>query len=139
MAAPAPAATSAAGAPSVMARVGTDLGRSTAGLALRALWFDHAAELVDLVTSRRRVTLAWHRDAGPALVQSLYRMAADPTATMPATIKGEPPLVHLGRIHAVLRANASPGLRTALDDALAALPDPATRSYDQLLTALAAR
>jgi hypothetical protein len=124
---------------SVMGRVGADLGTSTAGLALRALWFEHAAELVDLVTTRRRVTLAWHRDGGPALVQSLYRMAADPTATMPATINGEPPMARITRIHAVLRAHASPGLRGALDLALASLPDPAAHSYDQLLAALAAR
>jgi hypothetical protein len=122
-----------------MARVGADLGTSTAGLALRTLWFEHATELVDLVTTRRRVTLAWHRDGGPALVQSLYRMAVDPVATMPATINGEPPMARITRIHAVLRANASPELRGALDLALASLPDPATRSYDQLLAALAAR
>ena len=137
--APVITAVDAPGGTSVMARVGADLGTSTAGVALRALWFDHAAELVDLVTSRRRVTLSWHRDGGPALVQSLYRMAADPTATMPATINGEPPLAQITRIHAVLRANASPELREALDDALASLPDPATHSYDQLLAALAAR
>lgn len=127
------------GATSVMARVGSDLGTSTAGIALRTLWFEHSAELVELVTTRRRVTLGWHRDGGPALVQSLYRMAADPTATMPLTINGEPPMARITRIHAVLRANASPGLRQALDQALGALPDPATRSYDQLLAALAAR
>ena len=57
----------------------------------------------------------------------------------PATINGEPPLARITRIHAVLRANASPELRDALDAALASLPDPATRSYDQLLAALAAR
>lgn len=136
------AGTTAVGAPgatAVMARVGADLGTSAAGQALRALWFDHAAELVDLVTTRRRVTLAWHRDGGPALVQCLYRMAADPAASMPASINGESPLTRLTRIHAVLRANASPELRQALDLALASLPDPATRSYDQLLAALAAR
>jgi hypothetical protein len=132
-------AVAAPGATAVMSRVGADLGTSTAGLALRALWFDHSAELVDLVTTRRRVTLAWHRDGGPALVQCLYRMAADATATMPATINGEPPMARIMRIHAVLRANASPELRDALDLALAALPDPATHSYDQLLAALAAR
>lgn len=132
-------AVGALGATAVMARVGADLGTSTAGLALRTLWFEHAAELVDLVTTRRRVTLAWHRDGGPALVQSLYRMAADPAATMPATINGEPPMARITRIHAVLRAHASPELRGALDLALASLPDPAAHSYDQLLAALAAR
>jgi hypothetical protein len=136
---PGTAPAGAPGATALMARVGADLGASTAGLALRALWFDHAAELVDLVTTRRRVTLAWHRDGGPALVQTLYRMAADPTATMPATINGESPMVRITRIHAVLRANASPELRQALDLALASSPDPAAHSYGQILAALAAR
>jgi len=137
---PALALTAAAEAASpVMARVGTDLTASAAGLSLRALWLDHHAELLDLINTRRRVTLAWHRGGGPALLQSFLRMAADPARTMPATIAGEAPMERIARIHAVLRANASPGLRLALDRALAGLPDPATRTYDQFLAELAAR
>jgi hypothetical protein len=119
-------------------RVGDDLGASPAGRALRALWTEHGTELLELVNTRRRVTLAWHRDGGPALTQSLIRAATDPGARIPVTTAGRPPMERLARIHAVLRANASPGLRSALDDALTGLPDPAGLTYDQFLTALAA-
>jgi hypothetical protein len=66
-------------------------------------------------------------------------MAADPALAMPATINGEPPMRRIATLHAVLHANASPGLRHALDRALAAVPDPATLTYDQLLAAIATR
>jgi hypothetical protein len=122
-----------------MTRVGHDLGASSAGRALRALWTDHGGELLDLINTRRRVTLAWHRNRGPALTQSFLRVTTDPGARIPAAMAGEPPMDHVARIHAVLHANASPELRQALDEALVALPDPAGRTYDQFLAALADR
>jgi hypothetical protein len=122
-----------------LARVGTDLNTSTAGRNLRSLWLDHHEEILELVNHRRRVTIAWHRGGGPAMMQTLIRMAADPTLAMPATVNGEPPMRRIEHIHAVFHANASPELRRALDRALAALPDPATLTYDQVLAALAAR
>jgi hypothetical protein len=120
-------------------RLGADLNTSAAGRQVRALWLDHHEEILELVNHRRRVTIAWHRGGGPALMQTFIRMAADPTLAMPATVNGEPPMRRIERIHAVLHANASPGLRGALDQALAALPDPAALTYDQVLAALAAR
>ena len=122
-----------------LARVDVDLAASEAGRRLRALWADHHAELLDLVEHRRRVTLAWQRGGGPVILHTLLRMAADPALAMPATINGEPPMRRIATLHAVLHANASPGLRHALDRALAAVPDPATLTYDQLLAAIATR
>ncbi|HKE97910.1 MAG TPA: hypothetical protein VKG45_03120 [Actinomycetes bacterium] len=143
VAAPTALAPALAGAPGpatpALDRVGADLAASAAGRDLRALWVDHHQELLELVNHRRRVTVAWHRGGGPALLQTLVRMAADPALAMPATVAGEPPLRRVERIHAVLHANASPALRRALDRALAALPDPAALTYDQVLAALAAR
>jgi hypothetical protein len=112
-----------------LARLGTDLGASAGGHELRSLWLDHHAELLDLVSYRRRVTIAWHRGGGPALLHTMIRMAADPELTMPVTVNGEPPMRRLEQIHAVLHANASPALRGALDRALAALPDPARHRW----------
>ena len=122
-----------------MERFGKDLNASTGGRQLRSLWLDHHEEILDLVNHRRRVTIAWHRGGGPALMHTLIRMAADPTIAMPARIGGDPPMRRLEHIHAAFHANASPELRRALDEALAALPDPATLTYDQVLAALAAR
>jgi hypothetical protein len=122
-----------------LGRVGTDLNASAAGRTLRSLWFDHHDEILELVNHRRRVTIAWHRDGGPAMMQRLIRMAADPALTMPATVNGEPPMRRIEHLHAVFHANASPELRHALDQALAAIPDPAALTYDQVLAAFAAR
>lgn len=122
-----------------LTRFGTDLTGTAGGRDLRALWLDHHQELLDLVDRRRRVTIAWHRGGGPALLQTLIRMSADPALAMPATVNGEPPMRRLAGIHAVFRANASPELRAALDRALAAVPDPAGLTYDQIMAALATR
>lgn len=123
----------------LMTRVSRDLDRSAAGRLLITLWLDHHEELLDLVGNRRRVTIAWHRGGGPVLLQSLLRMAADPALPMPATINGVPPADRLDHIVEVVRAHASPRLRVALDRARAALPDPASLTYDQFLAALAVR
>ena len=120
-------------------RVDADLVASTAGRQLRALWTDHLAELLDLVEHRRRVTVAWHRGGGPALMQMLFRMASDPDVPMPATLNGVPPMDRIAGLHAVFHANASPELRRALDQALTVVPDPASLTYDQLLAAIASR
>jgi hypothetical protein len=125
--------------PAAVARVGADLNASAAGRQLRSLWLDHHEEILELVNHRRRVSIAWHRDGGPAMMHRLIRMAADPTLAMLATVHGEPPMRRIEHIHAVFHANASPELRRALDQALAALPDPATLTYDQVLAALAVR
>jgi hypothetical protein len=123
----------------VMTRVRADLEGSAAGRRLAALWLTHHEELLDLVDHRRRVTVAWHRGGGPALFQTLLRMAANPRIAMPATINGVSPMTRADRILTVLHANASPALRDALDLARASLPDPALLTYDQFLGALSAR
>lgn len=122
-----------------LVRVGVDLESVEAGRRLRSLWAEHHAELLDLVDHRRRVTVAWHRGGGPALLHTFLRMAADPDHRMPATINGAPPMDRIADLHAVFHANASPELRRALDRALDAVPDPANLTYDQLMAAIAAR
>lgn len=123
----------------VIGRVGRDLEASVAGRVLVELWLAHHDEMLELVDRNRRVMIAWHRGGGPAIMQILLRMAADPEQLMPATINGEPPLARIERITTVLHAHASPPLRDALDRARAVLPDPALLTYEQFLAALAAR
>jgi hypothetical protein len=125
--------------PGALARVDADLAGSAAGRRLRALWADHHTELLGLVEHRQRVAVAWQRGGGPVILDTLLRMAADPALAMPATINGQPPMRRIASLHAVFHANASPQLRRTLDHALAAVPDPATLTYDQLLAAIAAR
>jgi len=123
----------------VLPRIGRDLEATSAGRALVDLWLGHQDELLGLVDRRRRVTIAWHRGGGPALMQTLFRMAGDPGFRMPATLNGTPPLTRIDHIAAVLRAHASAELRAALDRARAVLPDPAQLTYDQWIAALAER
>lgn len=124
--------------PELLGRIGADLDRSAAGRRLLGLWLEHGDELLALVNGQRRVTIAWHRGGGPALLQTLIRVAADPELAVPPTINGESPARRLARIHAAFHAAASPELRRALEEALTALPDPAGLTYPQMLTALAA-
>jgi len=118
-------------------QVGVDLDATPAGRRLLDLWLDHHVELLALVNDNRRVTIAWHRGGGPALLQTFARTVADPELTMPYTINGEPPARRLDRIYAAFHAAASPDLRRALDEAHTDLPDPAGMTYPQLLAALA--
>jgi len=131
-----PGHTLAPSRPGALARLDADLAASTAGRRLRDLWAGHREELLDLVEHRRRVTIAWHRGGGPAMLHTLLRMTADPAYAMPDSINGAPPLDRLHQIHAVFHAHASPELRRALDRAVAALPDPAGLTYRQLVSML---
>lgn len=120
----------------LLSRVGADLDRCAAGRRLVGLWLDHHDELLTLVNTRRRVTIAWHRGGGPALLQTMIRVAADPGLRVPHTINGESPARRLARIHAAFHAAASPELRRALDQVHGELPDPAGLTYPQFLAAL---
>src|SRR5262249_29167113 len=103
--APALAVPSASGA---LGPMGTDLNATQAGRAPRSLWCAPHDETRALVNPRPRVTIAWPRGGGPAMMQTLIRMAADPALAMPATINGQPPMRRIEQMHAVFHANASP-------------------------------
>jgi hypothetical protein len=119
----------------LLTRVGADLDRSAAGRRFLTLWLDHQDELLDLVNERRRVTIAWHRGGGPALMQLLMR-AADPELRLPDTINSDPPVRKLELISAALHAAASPSPRRALERAREALPEPAGLTYSQIMAFL---
>jgi hypothetical protein len=123
----------------VFGQVGADLDDSATGRRLVDLWLNHHEELLALVNGNRRVTVAWRRGGGPALLQTFARVVADPALAVPYTINGEPPADRLERVYAAFHAAASPELRGALDQVRADLPDPAGLTYPQILAALAAR
>lgn len=120
----------------VLAAVREQLDRSPGGRQVAALWLDHKSELVSLVNSHRRVAVVWHRNGGPALVQTLIRMTDQPELALPAMVNGEPLASCLDRIHDAFAAQAGSDLRHALGSARAALPDLAGLTYEQIIIAL---
>ena len=124
--------------PQLLARIRAELDASPGGRSVAALWLDHRSELVSLATEHRRVAVVWQRCGGPALVQTLIRMADRPELALPATVNGEPLSNCLGRIHDAFAAQAGADLRRALASARAALPELAGLTYPQIVAALSA-
>jgi hypothetical protein len=120
----------------LLAAVRARLDASPAGRSVAALWTVHQAELVGLVQQQRRVAVVWHRCGGPALVQTLIRMAAHHDLELPKTVNGQPLDECLSRIHDAFAAKASPELRVALRTARDALPDLAGLAYPDIIAAL---
>jgi hypothetical protein len=120
----------------LLAGVRARLTASPAGRDVAALWLQHQAELVSLVNTDRRVALVWHRCGGPALVQTLIRMAGRHDIALPATVNGQSLSACLDRIHDAFAAKASPELHLALRAARAALPDLAGLTYPDIVAAL---
>jgi hypothetical protein len=120
----------------MLAAVRARLATSAAGRDILALWPRHQRELVRLVDEHRRVAIVWHRCGGPALVQTLIRMAGRHDLALPATINGRPLADCLNRIHDAFAVPASPELRAALRTARDALPDLAGLTYPGIMAAL---
>jgi hypothetical protein len=120
----------------MLAAVRARLTASAAGRDILALWPRHQAELVRLLDENRRVAIVWHRCGGPALVQTLIRMAGRHDLALPATINGRPLADCLNRIHDAFAVPASPELRVALRAARDALPDLAGLTYPGIIAAL---
>jgi hypothetical protein len=122
----------------LLAAVRARLSTTPAGRAVVALWSGHQAELVRLVNEHRRVAVVWHRCGGPALVQTLIRMAGRHDLRLPVTVNGQPLSDCLNRVHDAFAAKASPPLRLALRAARDGLPDLAGRTYPEIVAALEA-
>ena len=86
-----------------------DLDRSAAGRLLMTIWLEHQVELLTLVNTNRRVTIAWHRSGASALFQALARMPARPDLALPATINGQPLAACIDHVQRTLDRFASPG------------------------------
>jgi hypothetical protein len=125
-------------APTV-AQVLTDLSASPSGRLLLDLWQLHREEVVRLLDSDRRVTLAWHRGGGAALTQLLLRLPAHPHRALPPTLYGEPLMVTVDRLHAVLASRASAPLCDDMARVREVLPDLGGLTYAQIVAALGAR
>jgi hypothetical protein len=116
-----------------------DLRASDAGRLLLDLWQLHREEVLRLLDTNRRVTIAWHRGGGAALMQLVLRLPAHPDRPLPDTLYGEPLMVLVDRLHATLGSYASQGLRVDLARARELLPDLGGRTYPEIVQALAGR
>lgn len=76
----------------------------------------HREEVMDLVNHERAVTVAWHRNRGPAWLAHLIKSARDKTHLIPPAIDGITPDLLLTRMSAVLRTHGSPELQRTLDE-----------------------
>jgi hypothetical protein len=87
----------------------------------------HRLEVVHLVNSVRRVTIAWHRNQGPAFLNRLIANARDPAVPIPHEIAGITRTRLLETMADVLSANGSPELAAAIarrrDEAIARTAD----------------
>ncbi|HMO11670.1 MAG TPA: hypothetical protein PKB06_09265, partial [Actinotalea sp.] len=79
-----------------------------------ALIGEHYDEVKRLVDTRRRVTVAWHRMHGPALLREIARTHADTTVVVPAQLDGRDVREGLARLIAELEAEGSLPLRADL-------------------------
>lgn len=83
--------------------------REPEGTLLYALAEQHRHEIAHLITSERRVTVAWHRAGGPAFTAALGSALRDGRSDLP----GEPAEL-VATIAPVLEAHGSDALRAAL-------------------------
>lgn len=91
-----------------------DLDRSAAGRLLMTIWLEHQVELLTLVNTNRRVTIAWHRSGASALFQALARMPTRPDLALPPTINGQPLAACIDHVQRTLDRFASARLRRDL-------------------------
>lgn len=125
--------------PRTVTAVRDDLASCAAGRALIELWQAHREELRGLVDRNRRVTIAWYRGGGAALMQLMLRLPTDSSRTLPGTLSGVPLMTCVDRLADVLAREGSPALRDGLVRARALLPDLAGLSYPEIVAALRAK
>ncbi len=89
---------------------------SPAGQRLLRLFEVHRDECLELVTTCRAFTVAWHRAQGPAYLAALARSARDPDYRIPRVFAGIDRAQAADRLAAVLRAVASDELVADLDE-----------------------
>ena len=111
------------------------LQQSPAGETLLRLMSEHRDEVMKLVNSRRRFTVAWQRSQGPAFLAALTRSAQDPDYRIPPSIRGISRRDATHHIEAAMRATGSPQLLRDIDEFGAALANALNQgdSVDEVL------
>ena len=109
-----------------------------AGRRLLALLSAHYPAIAHLVHHRRRVTVVWHRNRGPAFAAAILQALRRPDAPMPTELSGVRLVDAARKFGSVLEMEGSPGLAAAVraeTDLLLHLAERAT-SVPELLLAL---
>jgi hypothetical protein len=88
---------------------------SAEGARIAMLVERHRQEVVYLVNHVRRVTIAWHRNQGPAFLNRVIANARDPEVPIPYEIDGVTREQLLRTMHSALAAHGSVELHAALD------------------------
>ena len=102
------------GRPSQMYRLREQFLASPEGQRIAELVDQHRHEVVHLVNHNRRVTVAWHRNRGPAFLNRVMNNARDPEEKVPAEIEGVTGTMLLANMADVLEAHGSHALRDAI-------------------------
>jgi hypothetical protein len=87
-----------------------------AGRRIAAIVEQHRHEVVRLVNSNRRVTVAWRRGQGPAWLNRAMVNARDPEVPIPRAIEGVTRVAFLVELERTLAENGSVELREAMDE-----------------------
>lgn len=75
----------------------------------------HRREVIELVSTKRRVTVTWHRNQGPAFAGHCLHSFADPDYVIPSDEQGVSPIELLTRMATVLKRHGSPQLAADID------------------------
>ncbi len=73
-----------------------------------------AAEVQELIDTKRRVAAVWRRNGGPQIVQAALDVLSHSGRTFPSVIDGKPLPERIARIQAAIARYASPALDAAL-------------------------
>jgi hypothetical protein len=109
----------------------TPAGREYAALVRR-----HFTETHQLITGNRRVGVAWQRNKGPQIVDTVMRMTHLRDRPLPAEIDGKPLIECLAAIQSALERYGSPELVADLATVVPRFEMFAGYSYDQVLAEL---
>jgi hypothetical protein len=108
---PAVAAFGGEAAPTLRARVEQDLLPLPGGRQIYDLYFRHHMEVRGLIDGNKRVAVVWHRQGGPAMIQSVLDAVRSRTAAIPTLIHGKSWAERVAAVLAIFEQYGSARLR----------------------------
>ena len=90
------------------------IGESAAGRRLHDAYAETRLEITFLVRNKRQVTVAWHRNRGPAFLAGLLEHLRGEAPSIPKEIGGVSREAFLGRMESVLLAHGSDALKDSI-------------------------